>query len=453
MQSGFSFGTNPAPSFSATASTPGFSFGTSTNTPSSGALLGSTTPASGTTSFSFGQTAPPAGSSGQSLFGGTSAPLFSSSSTNAGTGTSFGFGTTPASTASTLPSFGLGGTSQPSGVGLFGAQPAVSAPTSSVGATGLGGTSLTLSGQGGNAKQDAASAAKENKVENEIMATVESFRSYVKSQKSMREEIARASEKPIEKISEEISEMMKLLSAINSGISRNMNITNKLKFEVAKELQNVEMAQRTQDTPQGLQMENTQPMDFFFNLIEGFERKIHAFRQQIEEASRNMQTLHQMGSMSAKDLIDAVKKLHESFVTMASRLYYVHREIQALRDGMLGQQRVTLRDFTNQPLRSDGSLIGSPVPSRQSIGLMGPSPFISGSQTIPKTPLNMTGFSTSFTGPPTVGLGQTPRSPFQSTNFGQSSFLMPSSGFATPGGTPQQSFSLGSPAGVKRGKN
>ena len=61
-----------------------------------------------------------------------------------------------------------------------------------------------------------------------------SFRSYVKSQKSMREEIARASEKPIEKISEEISEMMKLLSAINSGISRNMNITNKLKFEVAK---------------------------------------------------------------------------------------------------------------------------------------------------------------------------------------------------------------------------
>ena len=30
--------------------------------------------------------------------------------------------------------------------------------------------------QGGKAKQDAASAAKENKVENEIMATVESFR-------------------------------------------------------------------------------------------------------------------------------------------------------------------------------------------------------------------------------------------------------------------------------------
>nr|CAG4635713.1 EOG090X0D34 [Artemia franciscana] len=227
--------------------------------------------------------------------------------------------------------------------GLFGAQPAVSAPPLSVGSTGLGGTSLTLSGQGGKAKQDAASAAKENKVENEIMATVESFRSYVKSQKSMREEIARARKKNKKALKSNLQSLEEALTSIDHWAAKNnLGIKTVLTF-FFQELQNVEMAQRTQDTPQGLQMENTQPMDFFFNLIEGFERKIHAFRQQIEEASRNMQTLHQMGSMSAKDLIDAVKKLHESFVTMASRLYYVHREIQTLRDGMLGQQRVTLR--------------------------------------------------------------------------------------------------------------
>ncbi len=86
-------------------------------------------------------------------------------------------------------------------------------------------------------------------------------RKYVKEQKGVREEIARMSSNQMYKVQEEMASHKQLLSLVTNSLQRNAVTIDKLKHESAQELKHAEIAQRTKDTPPGLQYENTAPSE------------------------------------------------------------------------------------------------------------------------------------------------------------------------------------------------
>ena len=87
------------------------------------------------------------------------------------------------------------------------------------------------------------------------------FRKYVKDQKTVREDIARVTHKPIFRVQDDVKQLRQLLAVVSNGLQRNAGGVEKLKQETALELKYVEIAQRTKDTPPGLQYENTAPIE------------------------------------------------------------------------------------------------------------------------------------------------------------------------------------------------
>jgi len=58
------------------------------------------------------------------------------------------------------------------------------------------------------------------------------------------------------------------------------------------------MAQRTHDTPPGLQYDNTAPLAYFAERVSNFERDIQLFRQEIETAERHVKSQTQAAALS-----------------------------------------------------------------------------------------------------------------------------------------------------------
>lgn len=167
------------------------------------------------------------------------------------------------------------------------------APTSST-PIGLGGidSSLTKTGTVTTGRTDTL-AAKENPVPNEILQSIESFKQFVKDQKAQSSDIARGSARPFVKVREDIDIINSVLTEVGNDLQRNQQQADKLKYDSAKCLHNAEMAQRTQDTPPGLQFENTAPLQYFMELVNQFEQDLHALRVQIDVTDKHFQSLHE----------------------------------------------------------------------------------------------------------------------------------------------------------------
>ena len=68
--------------------------------------------------------------------------------------------------------------------------------------------------------------------------------------------------------------MNQLVSTLVTGLSRNHALLDKIKIEAAQEILNAEIAQRTRDTPRGLQYENVAPYEYFTRLVSKFESQM-----------------------------------------------------------------------------------------------------------------------------------------------------------------------------------
>ena len=116
-------------------------------------------------------------------------------------------------------------------------------------------------------------------------------REFVKTQKGLSSDIARGSARPLIRCSEDTASLMEMLTTLAGSVQRDRSLADKLKQDTAKALQNAEIAQRTHDTPAGLQYENNAPLLFFMELAESFEQEIMLFRSQIEATEKHIQTM------------------------------------------------------------------------------------------------------------------------------------------------------------------
>ncbi|XP_067664069.1 nucleoporin p58/p45-like isoform X3 [Haliotis asinina] len=291
----------------------------------------------------------------------------------------------------TSQKFGGGGltttTAASSGLSLFGptAAAATAAPTSIFSATttttatvGLGGvdpkTSTASGGTGGTAgKTSDGKAVKETQMPAMLVETVTAFQKYVKDEKTVREDIARMSTKPMLKVQEDVAALKQLLSVVSNGLQRNACAVDKLKKEMAHELKNAEMAQRTKDIPPGLQYENTAPTIYFQQLVEEFEGRMITYRQQIETLENHLAALHQPTRHSPAELIALMKKLHETFIALAAQLHQVNEAVKTQKEHYLNYRKIFHGDTKNIFEKQQKAAVT--VPPARTLDPAGPTPF------------------------------------------------------------------------------
>lgn len=104
-------------------------------------------------------------------------------------------------------------------------------------------------------------------------------------------EIARGSPRPLTRCAEDTASLMEILTTLGGAVQRDRCAVDKLKQDTAKVLQSAEIAQRTHDTPPGLQYENNAPLLFFMELADNFEHDLMLFKSQIETTEKHIQTM------------------------------------------------------------------------------------------------------------------------------------------------------------------
>ncbi|XP_028131195.2 nuclear pore complex protein Nup58 isoform X1 [Diabrotica virgifera virgifera] len=430
----------PAPLFGAT-STAAPTFGAApTATPSFG-LTTSAAPTFGaiaTAAPTFGAATTTAPTFG---LGGTTAPAFGAATTTA---PSLGFGTGITTTSTSLNTslgFNLGATTT--------STVATTSSTTTTPSVGLGGLATTQA-KVVTAQKDVT--PKDQPLPNELLQTVEAFKGFVKQQKVYSSDISKCSARDFKKVEQDIKQLTALLKNVEHQLQINRQLAENLKYDTAKCLQDVEIAQRTQDTPPGLQYENTEPLKFFLNLADKFEKDMQALKSQIEGAESYVKNHRNPNPVTSQDMALGMRRLHESFVALAGRLHSVHSQVESQKEAYLQMRKQLYNDNTNPFDSHEGNLshiFNYPLPKIAT----GPTPFSNLSLGATSLFAGQQNQSTmSFSTPTTAAPG------FSNMTFG-TSFVSQLGGnssqlFAAPSlGQSTNSFQLQKPpTGNKRGK-
>ena len=169
----------------------------------------------------------------------------------------------------------------------------------------------------------------------------------MKIQKTISSDIGRTSTTKLTNVSGGIKNLQWALQDIANSVETTYKQIKLLRGETNKVIQSVEMAQRTQDTPAGLQFENIAPFQYFQNLVAKYEKDLISFRQQIEQTERHMHSLTNPQTISPEDLKRGLQQINESFISLAGRLYEIHQKVEAQKEQYLNLRKYRLRDSTN----------------------------------------------------------------------------------------------------------
>lgn len=200
---------------------------------------------------------------------------------------------------------------------------------------GLGGIDInaaqpkTVEGQTDSAK------VKENQLPQEIIATVDSFKAYTNQQKTISSDIVRASSRKITNVDAELEKLNWALAEIHSNVETNFLAIKQLRAETNKARQEAEKAQRTQETPSGLQFENTAPLYYFTDLVRKFESDMLTIRKQLELTEAHIRSLTNPQTFTADDMKKGLQQIHECFIALAGRLQETHRSVETQHEQFL----------------------------------------------------------------------------------------------------------------------
>ncbi|KAJ8944018.1 hypothetical protein NQ318_021733 [Aromia moschata] len=328
----------------------GFSFGTNTGTLNTSALQnqGSFGGAAQSTTGKFQFGVPTSSLPSVNLFGTQSSNLNFKSNEFVTSAQPSGFFNTPSSAPTTGLNFAVSSTATTTGFGLSDTKTVTSTNINSMPAVvGLGGLASSQTKTGATIVAQKEISLKDQPLPNEILQTVEHFKEMVKQQKLHSSDIARCSVRDFRKVEQEIDLLSNLLNIVENQLQKNRHLAEKLKYDTAKCLHNVEIAQRTQDTPPGLQYENTAPLRYFLELADLFEHEMQTLKIQIENADKYVKSHRNPDILTPQDLALGMRRLHETFVALAGRLQSVHSQVESQKETYLNIRRQVCNDISN----------------------------------------------------------------------------------------------------------
>ncbi|KAF5305932.1 hypothetical protein FQR65_LT07543 [Abscondita terminalis] len=377
-KTGISFTSAPSSFGTSSAPTGGLTFSASTSVPTSAPTLNFMTPASTTTSlglaFPSTNTAATTSTStiGLNFLTSTSVPstttigLSASTTTAPAKATAPNFGTPIPPPTTTTISFGATPISSSVPVLNFGGTPLTTtssaASTSGTTTLGLGGikptsTSSTTPGfnappsLGGLPKSVDTSSSKpgtdqsqlspkDQVLPNELMQTVENFKKFVKEQKGYSSEIGRFSIKDLRKVEQDVDVINNCMNEVENQLRKNKAVADKIKMDSAKDLQNAEMAQRTFDTPVGLQYENTAPFNYFLELSDHFETEMQDLKIHIESVAKYIEILsvHSQVELQKEQYLNLRKKMANDYTNVFEKQNKESDALEMLLEKLVKQQ-------------------------------------------------------------------------------------------------------------------
>jgi nucleoporin p58/p45 len=301
--------------------TTGISFGQPANVPAT------TAPPS----FNFGQTATTATAP-------TSTPSLLSLSTTAQT-------TSGLFAAPTQPLFSNAITTSANPVQS--APPNVATTTAQQSFIGLGGIDMSSNQQKAPEGKIEATKVKETQVPIQIMQSVEEFKNYIKNQKTMSSEITRSTDRKLKSVTDEIQRLDCSIQEASNTVDTNRSIIKHLRNETSQVIENADMAQRTHETPSGLQFENVLPQIYFKELIQRYETDLLNLKHQVELTEKHLQSLANPQNFSAQDLKRGLQQTHECFIALAGRVQDAHTKVEKQKEDYLQLRKFILRDSSN----------------------------------------------------------------------------------------------------------
>lgn len=173
-----------------------------------------------------------------------------------------------------------------------------------------------------------SSKVKENQLPQEIISTVDSLKAYTNQQKTLSSDIVRTSSRKIKNINSELNALNWSLADIHTNVEANFIGIKQLRTETNKSRQEAEIAQRTHETPAGLQFENVAPLHYFMELVQKFENDMLTIRKQLELTETHIRSLTNPQAFTADDLKKGLQQIHECFVALAGRLQETHRTVE-----------------------------------------------------------------------------------------------------------------------------
>lgn len=212
--------------------------------------------------------------------------------------------------------------------------------------------------------------SKESQLPQEIGTTVDALKQHIKQQKAISSDIARTYIPKLFNVSNDLQTLNWSLSEIGNCIESNQAAVKLLRCDTANAIVEAEMAQRTHETPPGLQIENTAPLQYFVKLVHKYESDMIALRNQVELIEKHMRQLANPQNFTADDLKKGLQQIHESFVALAGRVHEIHQKVEVHKEQYLNIRRHLLKDRTNVFAADD-----QPTAKQNHLSSCGPTPF------------------------------------------------------------------------------